>query len=107
MPALPGKDGAMEVRFITPEDYINASGPWLIENGFFEKETHRVVEEFGAISHVFSSYESFRSSSDSEPFMRGINSIQLLNDSQRWWILSIYWMQESPDHPIPRKYLPK
>ena len=33
--------------------------------------------------------------SDPEPFMRGINSFQLFNDGQRWWILSIYWQHET------------
>jgi len=37
--------------------------------------------------------------------MRGINSIQLFYDGSRWWIVSIYWQQESPEYPIPEKYL--
>jgi len=41
------------------------------------------------------------------PFMRGINSIQLLNDDNRWWIINIYWTQESEENPIPDMYLPK
>jgi hypothetical protein len=41
------------------------------------------------------------------PFARGINSIQLMNDGKRWWIINIYWMQESEENPIPEKYLPK
>jgi hypothetical protein len=41
------------------------------------------------------------------PFARGINSIQLLNDGKSWWIITIYWMQESEKDPIPEKYLPK
>ena len=43
---------------------------------------------------------------DPEPFARGINSFQLLNDGTRWWVVSIYWLGESADHPIPAKYLP-
>jgi len=39
--------------------------------------------------------------------MRGINSIQLLNDGERWWIINIYWAQESQEHLIPKKYLGK
>jgi hypothetical protein len=38
--------------------------------------------------------------------MRGINSIQLLNDGKRWWIVNIYWTQENEEHPIPERYLP-
>jgi hypothetical protein len=37
--------------------------------------------------------------------MRGINSIQLVNDGTRWWVLNIAWSQETPESPIPEKYL--
>jgi hypothetical protein len=37
--------------------------------------------------------------------MRGINSIQLFNDGKRWWIVNIYWQQESAENRIPEKYL--
>ena len=38
--------------------------------------------------------------------MRGINSIQLVNDGKRWWIASVVWDTEQPDNPIPAQYLP-
>lgn len=106
IPSGRNQDNLHVVRYMSPQDYIDSSGKWLIENGFYEKELHRTVETFGNISQVFSSYESFKSKTDSEPFMRGINSIQLLNDGKRWWIINIYWQQESKDNPIPSKYLP-
>jgi hypothetical protein len=37
--------------------------------------------------------------------MRGINSIQLFHDGSRWWIVTIYWQQESLVDPIPAKYV--
>ena len=51
--------------------------------------------------------KSFKTKNDEKPFMRGINSMQLMNDGVRWWIINIYWMQESKDNPIPERYLPK
>ncbi|WP_298903914.1 hypothetical protein [uncultured Psychroserpens sp.] len=104
-----GKDneGTHNATFMTPDDYIQRSGKWLVENGFHEVEISRKVQTFGNISQVFSTYESFRNKSDKEPFMRGINSIQLLNDGNRWWIINIYWQQETKDNPIPKKYLSK
>ena len=93
-------------RVITPDEYARSAGASLEENGFHEVEIHRVTEEYGAIAHAFSTYESRRRATDPEPFARGINSFQLLNDGTRWWVVSIYWLQESPDHPIPAKYLP-
>lgn len=91
---------------ITPEQYIERSGKWLEDNGFHEKEIHRIVEQFGDICHVFSTYASFRSQKDEIPFARGINSIQLFNDGERWWILNIYWQAENDAYSLPDKYLP-
>ena len=61
---------------------------------------------FGNVCQVFSTYESRRAPSDEKPFMRGINSIQLVNDGKRWWVASVVWDTEKPDKPIPAQYLP-
>ncbi|MBO3117377.1 hypothetical protein J4050_11500 [Winogradskyella sp. DF17] len=106
IPSGKNKDGEIIARYITADTYIETSGKWLVDNGFHEVEIHRITDTFGNIAHVFSTYESYRNKSDEKPFMRGINSIQLLNDGKRWWIVNIYWMQESEAHPIPEKYLP-
>ena len=107
IPSGPNKEGKIGYKSLTPAGYIEASGEWLETNGFFEVEINRVTESFGSVTHVFSTYESFRSEADEEPFMRGVNSIQLLNDGERWWVMNIYWRQESEENPIPEKYLPK
>ena len=91
---------------ITPDEYAGGIGESLEANGFHEIEIHRATEEYGQIAHAFSTYESRRMASDPEPFARGINSIQLMNDGSRWWVVSIFWLGEAPDHPIPAKYLP-
>ena len=106
IPSGKNREGKIGARFITPDDYVNSSGNYLVENGFYEIELQREVDTFGNITQVFSTYESYRSKNDKEPFMRGINSIQLLNDGNRWWVLNIYWMQESDENPIPEQYLP-
>ena len=107
IPSGKNREGVYQARYMTTDDYIKSSGKWLVENGFFEKEIHRTVNTFGNITQVFSTYEAFKSEADATPFMRGINSIQLLNDGKRWWIINIYWTQESPENPIPKEYLPK
>ncbi len=94
-------------RVWTVEDYIQRAGPNLEKNGFFEREIGRSVDTFGHITQVFSAYDSKRASTDEAPFQRGINSIQLLNDGTRWWVVTIYWDAERPDNPIPAKYLKK
>ena len=92
-------------RYMTPKEYVETSGKWLYENGFHEVGMNNTIERFGNIAHVFSSYESFRKKTDTIPFMRGINSIQLMYDNKRWYVINIFWMQESEKNQIPNKYL--
>lgn len=75
-------------------------------DAFYEREIHRTTETFGNITHVWSTYE-FGSKPDSPVRGRGINSIQLYNDGNRWWILSWVYDSERASNPIPEKYLPK
>jgi hypothetical protein len=97
--------GVIGARVMTPEDYVKGSGPWLEKNGFHEREIARHIDQYGNIAQVFSTYSSFHKSDDKEPFIRGINSFQLLNDGKRWWVLTIYWQQESAENPIPKEFL--
>ncbi|MDX1586534.1 MAG: hypothetical protein R3222_07315 [Balneolaceae bacterium] len=96
-------DGSFRHRYMSPEDYIQNSGPWLVENGFIEEEIHRETDRFDPIAHVFSTYIS-QNTADGEIFARGINSIQLFHDGDRWWIVTIYWTGERSDNPIPEQY---
>ncbi len=98
-------DGTVRRTIMTPESYVERSGAVLEQNGFVEAEIGRTTEQFGLIAHAFSTYESYRSRSDSEPFQRGINSFQLMNDGGRWWVVSVYWQAEGPDFPIPGRYI--
>lgn len=98
-------EGPVPPRVMTVEQYVAGSGG--LENGFFEREISRISESFGGVTHRFSTYESRRRAEDPTPFARGINSIQLLNDGQRWWIVTVFWDSERPNNPIPAKYLPR
>ncbi len=105
IPAGKRPDGTFGHRVLSPEDYITRSEKMLVEEGFREREVARVVERFGPLVHVFSTYEGLREG-DTKPFVRGINSIQLLNDGKRWWVLTVAWTPETPEQPLPAKYLP-
>ncbi len=98
-------DGTVGMQVLSPEQYIERSGAFLVENGFHEVEIGRKVDEFGTVAQVFSTYAARRSLDDPEPFMRGINSIQLLKDKDRWWVVSVFWMAETDEFPIPAEYL--
>jgi hypothetical protein len=69
--------------------------------GFRETETARREEAFGFIRHIFSAYEAVLSDIDDTVIGRGVNSIQLLWESERWWVVSMVWDDERPDNPMP------
>lgn len=96
--------GEARIQVWTPDEYAERAGPLFDETPFYEVEAARIVEEFGSIAHVFSTYESRRNPADA-PFQRGINSFQLFNDGTRWWIVTIFWDAERDGNPIPAKYL--
>jgi hypothetical protein len=104
---VPRDGSAARATVLTVDGYIERTAPLFEANGFHEIEVARTTEQFGHIAHVFSTYESRRDPRDAEPFARGINSIQLMHDGTRWWIVTIFWDSERPDQPIPARYLPR
>lgn len=63
------------------------------------------VEHFGNLAHVWSIYKSrITPPEGAEQIERGINSIQLLWDGRRWWMVNIFWDSERPGNPIPAEY---
>lgn len=96
--------GAVTARVSSPDEYATRAQDFFSKEGFFENSVANRVEEWGHIAHVWSTYES-RHAKGEKPFARGVNSFQLFNDGNRWWILTIYWENEDPSHPLPEKYL--
>ena len=97
-------NGPVGARVLTPDEYAKRGQDFFSKEGFFENSVANKVEQYDNIAHVWSTYES-RHAKGEKPFMRGINSIQLLNDGSRWWIVTIYWEAEDPAHQLPEKYL--
>ena len=106
VPSGPRPAGDFGPRVLDAEGYIERSAPILEGQGFFEKEIARRAEGYGHIKHVFSTYEGRRGSGDAAPFVRGINSFQLLFDGTRWWVVTIFWEAESETVKIPKEYHP-
>lgn len=94
IPIVPRKEGGFAARVLTVEDYINGSGNYLETNGFFERETSHKDERYENLVHRFSAYESRHKADDATPFARGTNSIQLLFDGTRWWVITVAWDSE-------------
>jgi hypothetical protein len=104
MPAGPRSTGEIGIRLFEVNDYIALSGAYLERVGFQEREIARRTEHFGHIAHVFSTYHGTMATESTQ--VRGINSIQLISDGSRWWIISVFWEAEREDNPLPAHYLP-
>jgi len=72
---------------------------------FWEHEIHRVTQRFGNVAHVWSTY-AWYDTQDGPIKGRGINSIQLYHDGERWWITAWIFDSERSDNPIPSEFLP-
>lgn len=106
IPVSRDQQGRVGMNALNIDGYIARTDPYFQQNAFFERELSRRTERFGHVAHAFSTYASYHSAEDEEPFSRGINSFQLMFDGERWWIVSVFWQAESPDNPIPEQYLP-
>ncbi len=104
--AAKGADGVVRIHPMSVEDYVRLAGDYFAQHAFFESPIVSRVQSFGNVSQVFSSYES-RHAAGETPFARGINSIQLLNDGNRWWIVSILWDEERAGNPLPKEFASK
>ncbi|MFV0389640.1 MAG: hypothetical protein ACK5NT_12895 [Pyrinomonadaceae bacterium] len=105
IPAAKNREGKFVALMIDPDGYISRSGKFLVENGFTEKEISRTVERYGNIAQVFSTYEGSFIQGGKPQKIRGINSFQLMFDGTRWWVITIFWQQESKEFPLPKEYL--
>jgi hypothetical protein len=99
-------DGTTVVIAWNVDEFVRDAGEVFKKDPFYEKAIVNRPESFGNVTQVLSSYES-RHSPTGKPFDRGINSIQLLNDGKRWWVLSILWDTERPGNPLPAEFAGK
>jgi hypothetical protein len=100
VPAMPRPDGTAPVRALSVEDWIEGATRFFAQNPFYERETGRTLEQFGNVANAMSTYGSYREP-DGEPFARGINSITLISDGTRWYVVSIAWDVDREGNPLP------
>jgi hypothetical protein len=99
------KNAHPRASVVSHQQFVDASNDSAVKEGFYESEIYRMTQKFGNIAHVFSTYES-RTRADGPVIARGINSIELFFEGERWWIASAIWDDERPDNPILPEYLP-
>jgi len=99
IPTNKSNTGVYGYRKMTPDDYINFFST-RIKTGFFEKELKHELVSFGTIAHVFSTYET-KETKNGPITNRGINSIQLFYDQNRYYIMNVFWCAESLGFTLP------
>jgi hypothetical protein len=99
IPTNKSTEGVFGYRKMTPDDYINFFST-RIKTGFFEKELKHELVSFGTIAHVFSTYET-KETKNGPVTNRGINSIQLFKDQNRYYIMNVFWCAESLGFTLP------
>jgi hypothetical protein len=97
-----GKRRMVNVDHQGAVDLLNAE---MVEKGYFVREIHRVAHVYGNMAEILSTYEA-RETPQGPVTERGVNSLQLVNDGKRWWIMALAFDEESPHQPIPRELLP-
>ncbi len=105
----PSEEGVILPVAMGPLDFIDMNRGYFEAGGYYEKDIHRVINTYGNIAQVFSTYASRRRLEDPDPYSRGINSMQLMKIHDRWWIVSVMWDYENgeDDHVLPAEYLPE
>ena len=92
------------IRIMTLDEYIADTATFFAADDFHEIEVARRVDRFGNWAHVRSVYEARRRPGDPELLKRGVNSIQLFHDGERWRIVSVLWDNERPGVEVPAEW---
>ncbi|MFT4247329.1 MAG: hypothetical protein QM581_04705 [Pseudomonas sp.] len=88
------------------EELIARTEAAYAATGFHEIPLVTRVEQHGPLASVMSSFEVRLRRSDKAPLMRGLNHFQLLNDGERWWIVSNVGAVETATAVLPEDLLP-
>ena len=95
------EDGSRQFIYFTPDGYIERSGKFLEERGFFEQEIGNQVKIYGGVAQVYTAYQ-YRFTIDGPVEKTGINCIQLAMHNGRWYITNIIWEATSDGNPLPK-----
>lgn len=103
-PMVKAEDGSFAPHILSVDGWIEA----VRKRGsavFYERQVKVSSDVYGHIAHLWSTYE-VRPTPEGKAQVRGINSIQAVNDGTRWRVLEILWQAETPAEPVPARYLP-
>jgi len=103
-PLTKATDDSYMPHILTVDGWIEAVGK-RGSAAFYERQVKVSSDVYGHIAHLWSTYE-IRPTPDGKALVRGINSIQAVNDGNRWRVIEILWEAETSAETIPARYLP-
>lgn len=95
----PGEDGTGRGRVISLEEYIERSGPFLVENGFTERPTRTEIDLYGELAYVRSAYEGTNGATG-EVMVTGVNFMTLFKVEGEWKFASLLWRAADENWPV-------
>lgn len=93
-----GKQIAMSLQ-----EFHKETDEMVLSTAFYEIEVNREVRVFGNIAQVWSTYETYIEKGG-KVARRGINSIQLIFENNRWYIISWIFSGETETNRIPKSF---
>jgi hypothetical protein len=104
IPVSVAADGQVKTTTFTVDDYIERVAK-RGDKPFYEHQIKYATKTYGNMAQLWSTY-TVTETPDGKPIVRGINSIEAVNDGTRWRVLEISWQAETPATPIPAQFLP-
>ncbi len=97
------QNGVAKQVTMSLKDFHKETDDMIMETAFYENEINREVRIFGNIAHVWSTYET-RLDKNGPVARRGINSVQLIFENNRWYIISWTFSGENEANKIPATF---
>ncbi len=92
-----------QVRAFSVEEFIERIGPSYASSGFLETALGTRVHEFNGMANVFQSFQAKNLTGTYDE--KGINAYQLTFLNDRWYILSLNFVNAQKGQEIPKEFI--
>ena len=107
--AMVGVVDTSRVRIFKELDFRKRSEEGLAKNNvvlFKEKELGSITHIYGGVAMRFSPYEFIIKSPSRELVVQGVNTIQLVKDPEKGWLVYSVFFSDNLSYPdVPKEYL--
>ena len=95
-------------RAVGTDEFIDGFRAWILtspqrENGFHERSVHVRADVFGKVAHAYVVFEGF-APGDGRTKTRGLDSIQLVLDGEKWRVVSFMTQFADAENLVPPRF---